>query len=258
MPLAQVTSQRQREVELRRALREMRTAIDKFKDAVDQGHIPTTELEPGNEGYPPDLETLVDGVSAANDASGRKLKFLRRIPIDPMTKDTEWGLRSYQDDPDSTSWGGQNVFDVYTTSDGNGARRNEVQGLVTVRLHGATVRTWRDGATSAADGFTLIELLIVMVLLVMLAGVGLALYGNSVTRGKEAALKEDLFQMRKAIDEYYADKDKYPADLQTLVTEKYLRSIAARSVHGIRRKRGRRCRRSWTQGIPRPSRESLT
>jgi general secretion pathway protein G len=117
MPLAQVTAQRQREAELRRALREMRTALDKFKDAVDQGLIPSTELEPANEGYPPDLETLVDGVSVANDASGRKLKFLRRIPVDPMTKD-EWGLRSYQDDPDDKSWGGQNVFDVYTKSDG--------------------------------------------------------------------------------------------------------------------------------------------
>ena len=76
------------------------------------------------------------------------------------------------------------------------------------------------------DGFTLIELLIVMVLLVLLAGVSLTVYGTSVQRGKEAALKEDLFQMRKAIDEYYADKGKYPSDLQTLVTEKYLRSIA--------------------------------
>jgi general secretion pathway protein G len=118
VPLAQVTSQRQRETELRRSLREMRTALDRFKDAVDQGLIPMTELEPANEGYPPDLETLVDGVSVANDASGRKLKFLRRVPVDPMTKDTEWGLRSYQDDPDSTSWGGQNVYDVYTTSEG--------------------------------------------------------------------------------------------------------------------------------------------
>ncbi len=117
MPLAQVTMQRQREAELHRALRDMRTALDKFKDAVDQGLIPQTELEPANEGYPPDLETLVDGVSVANDASGRKLKFLRRIPVDPMTKD-EWGLRSYQDDPDSKSWGGQNVFDVYTKSEG--------------------------------------------------------------------------------------------------------------------------------------------
>jgi general secretion pathway protein G len=117
MPLAQVTMQRQREAELHRALREMRTALDKFKDAVDQGLIPSTELEPANEGYPPDLETLVDGVAVANDASGRKLKFLRRIPVDPMTRE-DWGLRSYQDDPDSRSWGGQNVFDVYTTSDG--------------------------------------------------------------------------------------------------------------------------------------------
>jgi general secretion pathway protein G len=118
MPMTQVTAQRQREIELRRTLREMRTAIDKFKDAVDQGQIPQTELEPGNEGYPPDLETLVDGVSAANDASGRKLKFLRKIPIDPMTKSTDWGKRAYQDKPDSQSWGGKNVFDVYTTFQG--------------------------------------------------------------------------------------------------------------------------------------------
>ena len=103
---------------MRRTLRELRTAIDKFKDAVDAGKIPTTELEPGNEGYPPDLETLVEGVSAANDATGRKLKFLRRIPIDPMTKSAEWGMRAYQDKPDSQSWGGKNVFDVYTTNPG--------------------------------------------------------------------------------------------------------------------------------------------
>ena len=118
MPLAQVTAQRQREVELHRSLREMRTAIDKFKDAVDQGLIPMTELDPGNEGYPKTLDVLVDGVSAANDASGRKLKFLRRIPIDPMTKGKEWGKRSYQDRPDSTSWGGQNVYEVFSTSEG--------------------------------------------------------------------------------------------------------------------------------------------
>ena len=118
MPLAQVASQRQREMDLRRTLREMRTAIDKFKDAVDIGQIPTTELTPGSEGYPPDLETLVEGVTPANDASGRKLKFLRRVPIDPMTGSTEWGLRAQQDRPDATSWGGKNVFDVYTKSQG--------------------------------------------------------------------------------------------------------------------------------------------
>jgi general secretion pathway protein G len=118
MPLAQVATQRQREAELRRNLRELRTAIDAFKDAVDLGRIPTTELEPGNEGYPPDLETLVEGIAAANDASGRKLRFLRRIPIDPLTGDAEWGLRSYQDSPTSTTWGGQNVFDVYSRAQG--------------------------------------------------------------------------------------------------------------------------------------------
>lgn len=117
MPLAQVTAQRQREIELRAALRQMRTAIDKFKDAVDQGRIAASELKPGSEGYPPDLETLVEGVPMQNDQSGVRLKFLRRIPIDPMTNSTDWGLRSYQDRPDSTTWGGQSVFDVYTKSE---------------------------------------------------------------------------------------------------------------------------------------------
>jgi general secretion pathway protein G len=120
MPLAQVTSQRQREAELRRSLREMRTAIDAFKNAVDLGLIPTTELEPGNEGYPPTLEILVEGISAANDASGRQLRFLRRVPIDPTTGDSDWGLRSYQDEPDATTWGRENVYDIYTRSRGTG------------------------------------------------------------------------------------------------------------------------------------------
>lgn len=117
-PLAKVAMQRQKETELRRQLRELRTAIDNFHDAVVSNQIPTTELKPNNEGYPPDLETLVEGVAAANDASGRKLKFLRRIPTDPMTRSDEWGLRSYQDKPDATRWGGQNVFDVYSRAEG--------------------------------------------------------------------------------------------------------------------------------------------
>jgi general secretion pathway protein G len=118
MPLAKVTAQRTREVELRRELREVRTAIDKFKDAADLGQIGSLDIKVGSENYPPDLQTLVDGVSAANDATGRKLKFLRHIPVDPMTHGADWGMRSYQDKPDSTRWGGQNVFDIYTTSDG--------------------------------------------------------------------------------------------------------------------------------------------
>jgi general secretion pathway protein G len=118
MPLAKVTARRQREAELHRALREIRTAIDKFKDAADLGQIAALDLRPGSEGYPPDLETLVEGVSVVNDATGRKLKFLRRVPFDPMTHSHEWGLRSYQDEPDTRRWGGQNVFDVYTTFEG--------------------------------------------------------------------------------------------------------------------------------------------
>lgn len=117
-PLARVTMQRTREAELRRVLREMRTAIDKFKDAADAGQIPTTELKANSEGYPPDLQALVDGVSVANDATGRKLKFLRRIPVDPTMGDDDWGLRAYQDKPDSSSWSGQNVYDVYSKNQG--------------------------------------------------------------------------------------------------------------------------------------------
>jgi general secretion pathway protein G len=118
LPLARVTMQRQREAELRRTLRELRTAIDRYKDAADQGIIAATDLRPGNENYPPTLEVLVEGVTKAGDATGVKLKFLRRIPTDPMTGKAEWGMRSYQDKPDSTSWGGQNVYDVRTKSEG--------------------------------------------------------------------------------------------------------------------------------------------
>jgi general secretion pathway protein G len=118
MPLAKVTVQRAREAELRRSLREIRTAIDRYKDAADLQQIAATDLKTGAEGYPPTLQVLVEGVRANGDASGRKLKFLRRIPIDPMTRTQEWGMRSYQDDSDSTSWGGQNVYDVYSQSGG--------------------------------------------------------------------------------------------------------------------------------------------
>jgi general secretion pathway protein G len=118
MPLTRVTLQREREGELRRALREMRTAIDRYKDAVDTGQIGATDVKAGSEGYPAELETLVEGVSKANDASGIKLKFLRRVPMDPMTHSTEWGMRSYQVKPDSSSWGGQNVYDVFSKAEG--------------------------------------------------------------------------------------------------------------------------------------------
>jgi general secretion pathway protein G len=117
LPVARTAIKRQKELELRSALREMRSAIDQFKKYSDAGQIQQEGLE--TEGYPKDLESLVDGVTQVG-AIDKKLRFLRRIPKDPMTNSTEWGLRSLQDDPNSLSWGRQNVFDVYTTSESIG------------------------------------------------------------------------------------------------------------------------------------------
>ncbi|MCW5977826.1 MAG: type II secretion system protein [Bryobacteraceae bacterium] len=111
VPLARYRVRRDKERELRLALREIRTAIDKYKDACDANLLGPAEL--GTECYPKDLDVLVEGVKAAG-AVDKKFKFLRRIPVDPMTNSPEWGKRSVQDDADSQAWGGQNVFDVYT------------------------------------------------------------------------------------------------------------------------------------------------
>jgi len=112
LPVAKFTVKRQKEAELRLALRQMRTAIDEYKRMSDQGLIPITL---GGEGYPDELENLVEGVEVVGQET--KIRFLRRIPIDPMTHD-DWLLRSYQDDVDATSWGGENVYDVRTSSEG--------------------------------------------------------------------------------------------------------------------------------------------
>jgi general secretion pathway protein G len=113
VPMARVSIKRERERELRHDLWELRDAIDRYKDAADRGGF---QIKVGSEGYPPDLDTLVNGV----DVGGKKLRFLRKIPTDPMTGNTDWGLRAMQDDPTSDSWGGQNVFDVFTKSQGTG------------------------------------------------------------------------------------------------------------------------------------------
>lgn len=112
VPMARVQIKRQRESELRYDLREMRDAIDRYKDAADHNLI---QVQADTDGYPPDLETLVDGVQLAG-APDRHVRFLRKIPVDPMTGNTDWGLRSVQDDPDADNWGGQDVFDVYSKS----------------------------------------------------------------------------------------------------------------------------------------------
>jgi general secretion pathway protein G len=114
VPVMRVSVRRAREVELRRDLWEMRTAIDRYKEAADRNMF---QIKLGTEGYPPDLDTLVNGVEIQG---GKKLRFLRRVPVDPTTGNKDWGLRSMQDDPTSESWGGQNVFDVYSKSNGIG------------------------------------------------------------------------------------------------------------------------------------------
>lgn len=120
LPIAKISIRREKEAELHRSLREMRTAIDDFKRWADAGRISTLNVNIGNENYPPSLEILVEGVPFTNDASGRKKKFLRRIPVDPITGKADWGLRAYSDNPDATVWGGQSVFDVYSKAPGKG------------------------------------------------------------------------------------------------------------------------------------------
>jgi general secretion pathway protein G len=114
VPLARNNVRRLKERQLREALKEIHTAIDKYKDMADGGKLGIQKQD--SYGYPESLQALVDGVKGSGQAADTKLKFLRRIPIDPMTNTRDWGLRSMQDDPMSTSWGGQNVFDVYTKS----------------------------------------------------------------------------------------------------------------------------------------------
>jgi general secretion pathway protein G len=128
LPMGRVAHRRQQEIELRRELRWMREAINRYKTAVDQGQIGGTDVKLGSEGYPPDLDTLVKGTNRVG-APDRKLKFLRRIPVDPMTGTAEWGKRCYQDEPDSTSWCGENVWDVYSKSTAKA-------------LDGTTYNTW--------------------------------------------------------------------------------------------------------------------
>lgn len=119
VPLARANVRRIQERQLRSALEEMRHAIDKYKDMADAGKLGIQKQD--TYGYPETLQALVDGVKGSGQAADTKLKFLRRIPYDPLTKSREWGVRSMQDDPGSTGWGGQNVFDVYSKSNDKAA-----------------------------------------------------------------------------------------------------------------------------------------
>ncbi len=124
IPIAKTGMRRQKEIELRHALRKIRTAIDQFKEFCDNGMIQKEGID--SECYPPELEVLVEGVSQVGTID-KKLKVLRRIPKDPFSNTIEWGLRSYQDDHDSTSWGRQNVYDIFTEFDAIGLDGTEYQ-----------------------------------------------------------------------------------------------------------------------------------
>ena len=186
--------QRQRELELRRALREIRTAIDKYKDAADQNLISPNDIDNDAEGYPPTLQTLVDGVTPANDTTGRKLRFLRRLPFDPMTRSTEWGLRSSRDQPDRGHGAGRtSTMSTQPTTVAGLMGRISVSGKPTVdsrfddqwtleRLHADRVVDRRDARCGAGGDRTVV-------------------IRTSVTRAKEAVLREDLFRMKDAIDQ---------------------------------------------------------
>jgi general secretion pathway protein G len=117
LPIARYTIVHKKEELLSYELRQMRDAIDRYKDLADSNKI---RVEVGTEGYPPDLETLVKGVKLGTGGDDKRIRFLRRIPVDPMTGHADWGLRAVQDDPDSNSWGGKNVFDVFSKSQATG------------------------------------------------------------------------------------------------------------------------------------------
>lgn len=120
LPVARFAVQRQKEIELRRALRELRTAIDAYHEAAVPsipGAVPKIQTKFGTDGWPPNLEALTEGEAIIGDATGKKIRFLRRIPLDPITNTYDWGLRSMQDDPESKSWDGDQVWDIYCKSD---------------------------------------------------------------------------------------------------------------------------------------------
>ena len=199
----------------------MRTAIDDFKKsydkAVDDKKIVSTL---NKSGYPETLRQLVDGYDFGGLYAYKK-KFLRKIPVDPMNppepgEEPRWGLRSYSDEPDSNSWGGEDVYDVYSLSEGTALDGTKYRNGDILRS-GLIVRGRR--------GFTLIELMIVLSIIGILASIAVPNYQHWIIRAKEATLSDSLNNFRKTIDEFYADQGKYPDSLDDLVSKGYLRGM---------------------------------
>ena len=178
------------------------------------------QVKVGTDGYPEDLDVLVEGVTLVGNATGAKIKFLRRIPIDPMTGTTEWGKRSSQDDPKSNSWGGQNVFDVYSDEHGAGARWNSL------------FRVAVEAARAAGRGYTLIELIIVMAIISILMAIAIPHVSEVAAAHQREHAPQPSFTLRTVIDEYTFDKKKAPQTLQDLVTEGYLRAVPIDPITG--------------------------
>ena len=201
----------------------MRDAIDHYKDAAEKGGF---QVKIDTEGYPPDLDTLVNGV----DVQGKKVKFLRRVPVDPMTGKAEWGLRSMQVIQKAIRGVGK-TSSTFTPNRNYGYRRNEVFRMV--RRLGLIFRSRlkrrgqldSTGRAENVSGFTLVELMIVMLIIGVLMAIAVPNYLSSLKGAKEAVLKEDLHVLRQAIDAYTVDKEKAPQSLDDLVQAGYLKAL---------------------------------
>ena len=238
MPLSRMTVRRIKEIELRSGLRTVRSAIDAFnRDCL------TKKLASDNcshDNYPESLEALTKPLTLAGTGDKTR-KYLRRIPRDPMMPpdyigdENGWGLRSYSDLPDSTQWGGENVYDVYSKSEETGlegVKDGAWERMITeITMEGDSMRQ-NDGGRGfrSQRGFTLLELMIVLAIMGILITIAQPNLKTSITRAKEAVLREDLFQVREALDQFYADNGKYPSQLAELVNQSeksrsYLREI---------------------------------
>ena len=215
LPLARYKVRRDRERELRYAVREMRTAIDKYKDMADLNQLGPQGVDTDN--YPPTLDVLVEGVTKSGTVD-TKIRFLRRVPKDPMTGTFEWGMRSTPRRYASPAVGAGKTFSTYLRR----ARRR--QGMAR-RIRNGDLR----GRTR---GFTLVELMIVMTIVTVIMAMAVPMYQKAIVRAKESVLKNNLFTLRTLIDEYTFDKAKAPQTLDDLVREGYLRQVPVDPMTG--------------------------
>ena len=221
MPVVRVTIQRSKERELRRDLWEMRDAIDRYKDAADRGAF---QVKLDSQGYPPDLETLVKGV----DSNGKKLRFLRRIPVDPMTGKDRVGPALHAGRSRFRFLGRAKRLRRVHQVGRHRPGRNEIQDVVasTARLCSRRLRQ---------RGFTLIELMVVICIIIILLSLAMPNYSKSILHAQETALRDDLYTLRSVIDQYTLDKQKAPQSLAGPGGRRLSQAAAQGSVHQVAR-----------------------